>query len=154
MKKKVLTLLAAVVTTTAILAGCSVTKTKSLTYEVETGDNIKVTLDTSDGYSIQSDLPFTITKDGSEIMSGTFVTDDGYEYYVTEVTTEGSGAEVIDSGSKDGNEYTFYKVESDSFTEYDYILKVKDSQTGVIMGSTASEEEASKCFQAMTFSKE
>ena len=83
MKKKVLTLLAAVVTTAAILAGCSVTKTKSLTYEVETGDNIKVTLDTSDGYSIQSDLPFTITKDGTEIMSGTFVTDDGYEYYVT-----------------------------------------------------------------------
>ena len=38
------------------LTGC--TTNKSYTYTVETGDKVKITLNTTDGYDLSSDLPF------------------------------------------------------------------------------------------------
>lgn len=51
-------------------SGC--TTSKSYTYDVSTGDKVKVSIITSDGYNMTSSLPFDITKDDKTISTGTF----------------------------------------------------------------------------------
>ena len=38
-------------------------------------------------------------------------------------------------------------------TEYNFIVKVKKSNTGVLIGSIASEKEAKQAFERLNFSK-
>ena len=56
--KKLLTVL---LITTILLTGC--TTSKSYTYDVDNGDRIKITIDTSNGYDMTSGSVFEITKD-------------------------------------------------------------------------------------------
>lgn len=140
-----------------MLCGCTVTKTKesSLTFSVTTGDQIKVTLNRIDGYKMDSKSPFTVSKDDKDIMTGSFVTKEGYEQYyslVKELNKEDdSDTEIIKEGTKDGNEYIMYKVISEDKTEYDFVLMVAGSSTGVLLGCLESEDAAMSCFEALKF---
>lgn len=130
------------------LAGC--TTSKSYTFNVETGDAVKVELDTSDGYDLSSDLPFTVSKDGKTLSQGTFIQGEYYEEYANTANTD-SLAKVIDQGSNDDIEYVFYSYND---SEYNYVIKVKDSHTGILLGNPNSKEEAEKCFELLTFTLE
>lgn len=155
MKKKMLCLLTSVLMAATILSGCAVTKSEmSYTYNVETGDSIKITLNKMNGYSMNSEIPFTVVKGEDDVMTGTFITEEGYDYYHELINSDADDVEIIKTGEKDSNVYTFYRVDSESGTEYDYLVKVNDSATGVLMGSLTSEEDASACFDALTFTKE
>lgn len=140
-----------------MLCGCTVTKTKesSLTFNVTTGDQIKVTLNRIDGYKMDSKSPFTVSKDDKDIMTGSFVTKDGYEQYynlVKELNKEDDSAtKIIKEGTKDGNSYIMYKVISEDKTEYDFILMIAGSSTGVLLGCLESEDAATSCFEALKF---
>ena len=46
---------------------------KAYTFSVDTGDKIRVELETTDGYDLTSDLPFEISKKRSAISQGTFI---------------------------------------------------------------------------------
>lgn len=128
------------------LTGC--TKTMSYTYKVETGDNVKITLKTNDGYSFTSDLPFVISKDGSKLSQGTFINSSYYDQYVDSATNTGK---IIDKGSNDDIEYVFYSYND---TEYNYIIKIKNSNTSLLLGNPNSQEEAEKCFKLLSFNLE
>lgn len=158
MKTKLVTMILTAFTATAVLAGCTVTKSEmSYTYNVETGDTVKMTLNKMNGYSTTSELPFTVTKEEKDIMHGTFITMEGYDYYqdlIDELEKTDEIEIIVKDGEKDGNTYTSYKVESEAGTEYDYLLKIGDSSTGVLMGSLDSKEEASSCFEAIKFTLE
>lgn len=130
------------------LTGC--TKNKSYTFKVETGDKIKVELNTTDGYDLSSDLPFTISKDGNKLSQGTFIHGSSYDEYV-KVAKTNSLSKIIDQGSKNDIEYVFYSYNN---SEYNYIIKVKNSNTGILLGNPNSQEEAEKCFELLTFSLE
>ena len=143
--KKVFMSLVIIVIVLLTLTGC--TKSKSYTFMVETGDKIKVELNTTDGYDLSSDLPFTISKDGNTLSQGTFIISNYYDEYVTAVKTD-SLAKVIDEQSKDDIEYVFYSYNN---SEYNYIIKVKNSNTGILLGNPNSQEEAEKCFELLTF---
>ena len=130
------------------LTGC--TQSKSYTFTVETGDKIKVELNTTDGYDLSSDLPFAISKDGNTLSQGTFITIRSYDQYVNAAKTD-SLAKVIDESSKDNIEYVFYSYNN---SEYDYVIKIKNSNTGILLGNQNSQEEAEKCFALLTFSLE
>lgn len=142
--------IALLVVTALLLVGC--TTTKSTTYSVETGDSIKITLDTSDGYDIDTKNPFTISKDEETISSGTFITLDTYEQYLDAVAGDAS-ATVIDENSKNGVDYLFYRYDGDN-TEYNYIIKVHDSNTGLLLGNIISQESAEKCFGHLAFTND
>lgn len=139
----------------AVLSGCTVTKTKeiSVNYNVTTGDEIKMTLNQIGGYKMNMKTPFIISKDGTEILNGSFITKEGYDYYYDMVKNQDSDATVLDEGTKDGNAYLMYTVVSENAQEYDYIVLVHDSQTAVLMGSLESEEEAKACFEAVKFER-
>lgn len=146
--KKNLTMICISLISLLIITGCS--SFKAYTFTVETGDKIKVKLDTSDGYDITSDLPFTITQDEETLSQGTFITLDGYNQYIAVVNSD-SNAEIIDSGNKDGITYTFYSYND---SEFNYIIKIDDSNTGILLGNPISEESAKECFERLTISKE
>lgn len=146
--KKFLGMVILVGTLLAFVTGC--TTTKSFTYDVTTGDSIKVQLNTSDGYDITSDLPFAILKEEKTLSQGTFITIDGYNQYLNAVNSD-ANAKVIDSGSKYGITYTFYSYND---SEFNYIIKIDGSNTGILLGNPNSETEAKEIFELLTFSKE
>ena len=84
--KKVFMSLAIIGVMLLTLTGC--TKSKSYTFTVETGDKVKVQLNTTDGYDLSSDLPFTISKNGNTLSQGTFITTDGYNQYIDVVNSD------------------------------------------------------------------
>lgn len=130
-------------------AGCgSSTTSKSYTYSVDNGDSIKVSLDTSDSYDISSDNPFEISCDGEVLSSGTFATADSFEQYVAAVETD-ENAVLLESGEKDGNEYIFWSYDD---SEFDYAIKIANSNTLILLGNIVSEESAKVCFERLTIS--
>lgn len=145
--KKTLMTLAIIGIMLFTLTGCSTTK--SYTFDVETDDKIEVKLNTNDGYDITSNLPFSISKDEETLSQGTFITIDGYNQYVSSVNND-SNAKIIESSTKDGLEYTFYSYND---SEWNYIIKITDSNTGLLIGNPISEASAKECFDRLTISK-
>lgn len=143
MKKTLISIILIILVIT--LTGC--TKTFSYTYEVTTGDRIKVTLNINDGYKLTSNLPFTITKDGKELSQGTFILGNYYEEYVN-VAKEDSKTNIISSGDKDSFEYVFYSYNN---KEYNYVIKVKNSNTAILLENKHSKQEAIDCFELLDF---
>lgn len=146
--KKVFMCLVVVGVMLMAFTGC--TTTKSFTYSVDTGDSIEITLDTSDGHDLSSDLPFTVSKDGETLSQGTFIQGSYYEEYVDLAKTD-SSCEVLDEGSDSDIEYVFYSYND---SEYDYVINIKDSDTALVLGNQNSQSEAEECFKLLTFSIE
>jgi len=131
-----------------ILSGCSTRK--AFTYNVETGDRVKVDLNTSGGYDITSKLPFEIKYNDETQCQGTFITLDGYQQYLNVVNNDGS-SKIIESNSIDNISYTFYNYND---TEWNYIIKINNSNTGVLLGSNVSINSAKNCFERLSLSIE
>ncbi len=150
MIKKRVPIFLTVVAAVLLMTGCKTSTNKSYTYSVETGDSVKVTLDTSDKYDITSELPFVISQDGTTLSQGTFITAEGYEMYADAIG-EDESAVILDTGSKDGNTYIFWSYND---AEYDYAIMLQGSKTGILIGNAVSEESARECFERLTFSVE
>ena len=136
--------------TSMLLVGC--TTNKAYTWKVETGDNIKVSLKTNDGYDINSNNPFEISKDEKTVTYGIFVTMDTYNQYKNLIPND-SKSRVIEQDNKNGLEYIFYEY-SGNTKEYNYVIKINDSNTGIILTNSTSEEEAKNIFSKLTITKE
>lgn len=104
------------------------------------------TLDTSDKFDISSDVPFIISRDKEELCKGSFL---GLDAYYTELDAAQYDEyyTIIDSGSDDDIEYTFYSSED----EYDYLIHLKDSQTAIMLQNDVSEASAKECFARLNF---
>lgn len=155
--KKILSILLITLIILMSLAGCTTSKT--YTYTVDTGDKICVEMDTTGGYDISSKLPFTISKTEDTatqgkvvktLSQGKFIYSEYFEKYVDAAESD-EKAVIIDSGSRDDVEYTFWSYNS---SEYNYVIKIKDSNTGVLLSNPNSQEEAEDCFNRLTFSKD
>lgn len=146
MKKKIKTIASVILLLS--LVGCGkVTKSQSITYKVETGDNIKITLDTTDGHKMTTKLPFEISKDGIIQTQGIFITAADYKEYLA-LFDKNSKNTITDSGERDGISYIHW-IHNNS--EYNYAILIKDSNTGVLLGNKVSEESAKECFNRLTF---
>ena len=142
-----------ILTLLVFLPACSTHASKSATYQVDTGDKIKVTVDIKAGYDLKMEVPFTISKDETDILFGTFDFLETYDTYY-QLVKDDPNAAILAEDSKDGNEYFFYTVNNleSQTSEYDYFVKINNSQTVVIIGSMASREEAEAAFAAITLS--
>lgn len=148
--KKVLAIVLSVVLLVCLFTGCTTKSSKTYTFTVDNGDKIKVTLDTTDNYDITSEVPFAITCDGKTLSQGSFVLAESYQQYVSVVNTD-ENAQMIDSGTKDGNEYIFWCYNG---SEYNYAILIKGSNTGIVIGNPVSEESAKECFNRLTIAVE
>ncbi len=129
MKKRII-LFAVLLLILPASAACSTHASKSATFNVETGDKIKVTVDVKAGYDL---------------------TMEAYETY-HQLAEADPNATILAEDSKDGNAYFFYTVTNPETqtTEYDYFVQVAGSQTVVIIGSTAEREAVEAAFAATT----
>ncbi len=146
MKRIYKLLLCSLVAIMLLATGCGNSTTKiSYTYTVETGDNIKISLTTNDGYSLTSDVPFVISKDDEELSQGTFISADYYDQYIESVKSD-DNAKIIDEGENDNFSYVMWNYND---SEYDYVILVNGTNTGVLLGNNVSEESAKECFERL-----
>lgn len=157
MKRKIslkVSLFAALILVCAVmLSACTTQASKTVTFDVDNGDRVKISVNTKNGYDLTMQVPFSITKDGTAIITGSFAYAEYYDVY-RQVIDEDTKATLLDEGSKDGNNYFFYSFEGNAGTEYNYIMMINGSQTIVIMGTLSGQEEAEAAFNAMTISLE
>lgn len=121
---------------------------KAYDFKVDTGDSVRVELENTDGYNITSDIPFEISVDEKVQSQGIFIESSQFEEYEEVVNTDPT-AKLIDSGTKDGNKYIFWSY-ADS--EYNIVVLIGNSNTGVLLGNTVSEKSAKECFERLVFS--
>lgn len=134
------------------IVGCSVETgtTKSYTYNVETGDKIKLTFDTSGDYTISADMPFVIEHDDEVLSQGTFIKAEYYDWYVDAAKTD-ENCKIIDSGKRDNCSYIMWSYND---SEYDYVIMIDGSNTSLLLGNDVSEESAKECFDRLEVSVE
>lgn len=126
------------------LTGCR----KSCTYDVTTGDKIKISIDTSNNYNMSDELPINFTKSDEIICQGTFAKGDAYDTYI-EMITDNDAIRLIDQGSNKHIDYIFYEIIGEN--EYDYVIRIKKSNTCFVMGSLTSESDAKEVFNRLKF---
>ncbi len=136
------------------MSACSTHSSKSYTFKVETGDKIKIEMDTSGDYSFaQGRRALPCRKKGEdEILQGMFMTKEGYDQYQT--LKDSKEVKILADGEKDGNTYFFYEYEGEAGTETNFVLWIKDSSTGMLIGSLAGEKEAKAAFERLTITLE
>lgn len=152
MKKSISVLLLAL-SLVFVFSGCSTqdggTKThKAFTFSVDTGDKVNIELDTTDGYDITSDLPFEISQNGAILSQGTFIEAAQFESYVEAVSTD-ANAKIIETNTKDSNQYMFWSYND---SEFNIVILINNSNTGILLGNTISENSAMECFKRLTIS--
>lgn len=129
-------------------AGCHFDTTKSYKYTVETGEDVCVTLDTTGGYDVTSDLPFTVyDENGTAISEGSFAYGSTYYDYVNIVDSEEESV-LLDSGLKDGGQYIFWTYD---YSEYNYAILLDGGNTAVILHNVTSEDSAKDIFNRLNF---
>lgn len=135
------------------LTGCSTSV--SLTYNVDTGDTVEVTLDTTDNdLSLgEEDNVIMVTEDDDTILSGAFVYQDICDIY-EEMTKADDAAEIIEEDSANGLTWLFYSVDGLSGVESNFIVWIDGSNTGILLASLQDPDDAKKAFECLTFSIE
>lgn len=128
---------------------------RSFLFNVNTGDQISVSLKISNGYDIDSNSPFNISKDDVIVSTGTFISEDLYDQLVTSLKSQKDTIKIIEQSSRDDVVYTFYTVynSTDDCDEFYYLMKVKNSSTGLVLRNTTSKESAQEVFNLLTLSK-
>lgn len=137
------------------VTGCKVAKSKAYIYKVSTGDKIKVEIKTNGGYDLTSEVPIDFKKDGEVISSASFATAESYDSYYNEVK-KNKDAKIIEDKETKNLKYFYYKYKNKDIeeTEYNYIIKIKNSDTCFIIGSIKGDKEAKDIFKRLTITKE
>lgn len=131
-----------------MLGGCTANTTKAYTFKVETGDSVKVALNTTGGYDLTKDLPFEVKKGDDVLAKGTFIKGEYFDEYSQKAHDE---ANVLNEGEHDGNRFVFWEYMQDDASEYAYVIEVKNSSTGVLL-SANSQQDAEDVFGRLTIS--
>lgn len=126
-----------------LVSGCS--KYKAYTYEVDTGDTVVVKVTLDEGYDILPELPFTVVKNGDIVLTGEFLTKEGYELYANNIA-EDSRSTIIEENENKDIKYIFY---SNNEVWY-YIVSIKDGNTGLRLENKISEESAKEAFNNLS----
>lgn len=74
------------------------------------------------------------------VLEGCFITEETYDQYQS--IKSNVSVEVLKEDKKDENRYFFYKCEGSGGTEYDYVLWIEGSHTGILMGGLEGQEAA------------
>lgn len=126
---------------------------KSYTFRVDNGEKVQITLDTTDGYNIkQEDGVFTIQKEEEDILNGCFLSAEGYKQKAAAVAALGDEA-IIKATPKDAPTFYCYQFEGEAGLETDFLFQIEGGETGVLIGSLASRDEAEAAFKLLKFEK-
>lgn len=131
-----------------MLAGCTSYLNMSYTFNIETGEKVKVSLDLLSGMKMSEDgSSFTVKKGNEDVLSGTFITASTREQYVSSVQM--SGYTILEN-SDDSFKWETGTNTPDGKKEYDRIKKI-GTQVYLLAGSQAGWEASDKAMDALTF---
>ena len=150
MRKKILFI---VICGIMLLSGCKKEvseETKTYAFDVEAKN--KIVFEVQDGYDINSDAPFMISKNGENQTELMFISKEKYNEFCDTIKVD-KNATIIDSDIKDNNNYMFWSYDN-ADKEYDVAMLIKDSDMGVFLKNTVSAESAKECFEALTVHNE
>lgn len=152
--RKMKTIMAGVVLCVCMLCGCSTYSNMSLTFKVGTGDNIKVTLDTSGGLRLsQTDGGYAVTEGGETVLQAFFVEQAVYRQYMDAAETQ-EGVVINRQGTENGITFISYSYDGAAGMENNFIIWIDGTATGMVAASLADLETADRAFQSLSFSKE
>ena len=128
------------------LAGCDLQTSRALVFDVETGEKVKVKLDTTDHHSLShEDNVFIVKKDDKVMLQGVFLSQELFDSRLSNIAAS-KEVTIIENKLNEDHGYLYYKVTSDNQTEYDRIFMIQDAKTGILMGSFQSQKEAEAAF--------
>ena len=137
-----------------LLAGCGTYSSKGITYSIGSEGNISVNIDSSDKYDIKNDSneksTFNVYKGDEKLSTGLFVGTETYEKYCGYVKSD-SKSKIIKTSENNDIEYLFYTYDN---SEFNYIIKIKNSSVGIILGNNHSQDEAEEVFKRLSFKVE
>lgn len=141
-------IIALVVLMGAVMTGCTSNSAMAYTFDVETGDSIKVALNTSDSdYKLNVDgSRFIVKEEDNDVVTGIFLTSAMYDQYESAISETGT---ILES---DG--YILYEFAGEAGTEHNILLMVPDSDTGIIMASLEEEETVKDVYGRLSFTNE
>lgn len=152
--RKIKAIMVSLLLSVCILTGCASSRSMSITFAVGTGDNIKVTLDSSDGMGLrQSGNGFAVSKDDEDILQAFFVEESVYLQYIEVVNTQ-EGVTVNQEKTENGIKYLSYSYNGEAGVENNFIVWIEGTSTGVVVASLADLQTASEAFGSISFSKE
>ncbi len=133
------------------LVGCSFHSNMAYTFDVETGDSIKVKMDTSNGWKLTTENGAFYVKDENKetILYGIFIDQEDYDMYMSSLLVA-PNVTVLEESEANGYEYTMCEIENAELTEIDYVGWIADSNTGVIIASIQSREVTEEAFERIT----
>ena len=132
------------------MTACSTNK--SLTINVDTGDEIKVTCDTSEDISMHwdgDDSEMTIKEDDEEIFGFFFIGEDGFEDEMEDLNGE---IIIKEDDEENGLRYIILTM-PDEDDAYGLVAWIVGSDTG-ICGAAESKKDITKALNALTFTVE
>ena len=132
------------------MSGCGggLQTSKSYTFNVSTGDAIEVELDTTSGLDIKPDQStFVFSKNGEEITRGIFLDIAAYDEYVEAA----QDYPVFKHNRVRGNEGIYYEASENGVDEYNYLMKLNDSNTAIALSTRTSEADATEVASLVVF---
>ncbi len=144
-----------IVSILSICTACSHEDGNTIHYNVNTGDQIGVTVDDTEGYSLENgDNHINIvTKEGNVALVGMFIDKTTYEEYEELISSPTSAYTILDSASKDGLKYFLYTVDEEG-AKGAYVCLLEGSHTGIYFTSEQTIEEMKKAFSMVTIALE
>lgn len=131
-----------------LLSGCEFKSSKSYIYDVETGDKVEIKMNTSKGYNLSSSVPVEFSKKDDVIAKGIFAKEYAYDYYYQAAKNDSKSTMIEEEKNKKNITYFFYNYNDE---EYNYVIKIDDSDTCFIITCDKSEKEAKELFNRLTF---
>ena len=146
-QKKMLTILMLMV---LMLTGCETNL--AYTFNIETGEQVKVQLDTTNGQKLkQEDGRFMVNTEEDEAMSiGVFFLPEVFNELYDGVS-EMDGVTILEENKESEPAYIFYQVDTDGSMEWNYLVKIKDAEVGVVVSNVTSQESAQTVMELLTF---
>lgn len=149
-KKRVLAALLCCILS-VLLTACSTYKT--FTFNITNGEQMKVKLTTTKGYDIsQKDGSVTVSKDGEDILFGSFLSSQEYEQYVASITSS-EGVTILETRPEDAPVYYFFQYDGAGGTETTFLFEIEEAETCAVFVSLAPRNEAEEAFKLLEFEK-
>ncbi len=148
--KKLLAIFTLLFLMSLTLTGCE--SSFSFTYDLSTGEQVKVTLNTTKGHSLVNlGSSFKVVDpNDNDVTGGLFYLPDYFNELYNNISIL-ENVELIEENFSVEPNYIFYKYSDEETTEWNYIIDLNDLESGIILSNLTSEASARETFELFTF---
>ena len=122
--------------------------------QIETGEHIKVTLDTTGGQKLTQDNgTFTVNSSGGDALTlGVFLLEEQTESYFDNLPSSDK-VTILEQNALSGMSYIFYTYSDAEASYWNYVIKLDSAVTGIGLTNEISQKSAEEVFALLDFEK-